>query len=186
MTLNAFLDDVVAAARRADLREVEKAIALFQSCYNEGRAVFVIGNGGSAANASHFAQDLAKGCMPDMEGRRFRVLSLADNVAYLTALSNDIGYDRVFDLQLRQFAAGGDVLVAISGSGNSGNILKAVDYAKAKGLRIVSVTGFDGGQLMPMADIRLHVPVDDMFKTESVHAILLHMICDELRRRLKP
>lgn len=179
-----YLDEVVAAAKAVDLREVEKAVAVLEAAYREGRSVFVIGNGGSAANAMHFAQDLSKGSVPDLEGKRFRVMSLADNVSMITALANDVGYERVFDLQLRQFAQAGDILVALSGSGKSPNILKAVEYAKAQSLKVMGLTGFDGGQLMKRSDVRLHVPLKDMCKSEAVHAILLHMIADLLRARL--
>ncbi len=180
-----YLEDVIAAARAVDLKELDRAIRLFEQCYHEDHAVYVIGNGGSAANASHFAQDLSKGSMPDLEGRRLRVVSLTDNAAYLTATANDLGYDRVFDVQLRALARPGDVLVAISGSGNSPNIVKAAEYARSVKSTVVGVTGFDGGKLMQLSDIRLHVPVMDMCKSEAVHSILLHMVSDILRLRLR-
>lgn len=179
-----YLEDVITASRSVDLKEVDKLVDVLEQAYRHGRDVFVIGNGGSASNASHFAQDLSKGSIPDMEGKRFRVTSFTDNVATITAISNDIGYERIFDLQLRQYAREGDVLVAISGSGNSKNIIKAAEYAKAHGLILVGVTGFDGGKLASMSDIKLHVPLNDMCKSEAVHSILLHMTSEILRMRL--
>ncbi|MFH0907538.1 MAG: SIS domain-containing protein [bacterium] len=179
-----YLEKVVQAAADVDLKEARRCIDALESAYHEGRSVFVIGNGGSASNASHFAQDLSKGSVVELEGRRFRVLSLTDNVSFITALANDIGYERVFDLQLRQFGQRGDMLVAISGSGKSPNILRAAQYARDAGIMIVGVTGFDGGPLRTLSDIRLHVPVMDMCKTEAVHSILLHLISDLLRDRL--
>jgi D-sedoheptulose 7-phosphate isomerase len=179
-----YLADVAAAARAVDLAAVERLVKLLVACYRRGRTVFVIGNGGSAANASHFAQDLSKGTVPDLEGKRLRALSLADSMAFVTAIANDIGFERVFELQLRQFAAKGDVLVAISGSGNSPNVVRAAEYARQAGLKVVGVTGFDGGRLLGLADIRLHVPIAHMCKAEAVHAILLHMTADLLRDRL--
>lgn len=179
-----YLHDVSAAARRVDSRTVTGFVDLLRSAYAEERSVFVIGNGGSAANASHFAQDLSKGAIPSPESRRFRVLSLTDNVPFMTAISNDMGYDRVFDFQLRQFAEAGDVLVAISGSGNSPNVLNAARFAREVGMTVVSVTGFDGGQLRPLGHIELHVPCDNMCKTEAVHSILFHMIADLLKVQL--
>lgn len=179
-----YLDQVVSAARSVDLGQVEKLIGLLERAYRKGRSVFVIGNGGSAANALHFAQDLSKGAIPDIEGKRFRVLSLAENVSFITAISNDIGYDRVFELQLRQFAEKGDVLIAISGSGNSANIIRAVEYARGKGMLVAGFTGFDGGKLIGLSDVRVHVPVDQMCMAEAVHSIIMHMITDLLRDRL--
>lgn len=179
-----YLEEVITASRSVDLKEVEKFVDILEQTYRHGRDVFVIGNGGSASNASHFAQDLSKGSIPDLEGKRFRVSSFTDNVATITAISNDIGYERIFDLQLRQYARPQDVLVAISGSGNSKNIIRAAEYAKGHGLSIVGVTGFDGGKLMQLSDIRLHVPLHDMCKAEAVHSILLHMASELLRERL--
>jgi len=108
--VKAYLAEVVEAAEAVDLGRVCAAIDLLQAAYEEDRAVYIIGNGGSAANAMHFAQDLAKGAMPDLEGKRLRVLSLVDNISYITALSNDMGYERIFELQLRPFAQAGGLL----------------------------------------------------------------------------
>ncbi|HMP88807.1 MAG TPA: SIS domain-containing protein [Kiritimatiellia bacterium] len=179
-----YLEEVIDAARSVDLNEVSRLVDLLEQTYRSGRDVFVIGNGGSASNASHFAQDLSKGSIPDMEGKRFRVTSFTDNVATITAISNDIGYERIFDLQLRQYARPNDVLVAISGSGNSRNIIRAAEYARDHKLTIVGVTGFNGGQLLTMSDIRIHVPINDMCKAEAVHSIVLHMASEILRVRL--
>jgi len=181
-----YLDAVAQVARQVDLGAVEACIDCLEKAYREGRSVFVIGNGGSASNASHLAQDLSKGALPAFpEGKRFRVLSLTDNVSFITALANDIGYERVFELQLRQFAQRGDVLIAISGSGKSPSILRALDAAEEIGLTIVGATGFSGGPLRERAQIRLHVAHDDMCQAEAVHSILLHAVVDLLRARLK-
>jgi len=179
-----YLEEVITASRSVDLKEVDRFVDVLEQAYRHGRDVFVIGNGGSASNASHFAQDLSKGSIPDMEGKRFRVTSFTDNVATITAISNDIGYERIFDLQLRQYAREQDVLVAISGSGNSKNIIRAAEYAKANDMTLVGVTGFDGGKLAALSDIKLHVPLNDMCKSEAVHSILLHMASEILRMRL--
>lgn len=181
-----YLESVAQAARQVDTAAVEACIDCLEAAYRDGRSVFVIGNGGSAAAASHLAQDLSKGALPAFpEGRRFRVLSLADNISFITALANDIGYERVFELQLRQHAQRGDVLIAISGSGKSPNIVRALDAAQEIGLTIVGATGFSGGPLRERAHIRLHVPLDDMCQVEAVHGILLHAVVDLLRARLK-
>lgn len=184
--IRSYIESVNQTLLQVDRKAIEQVLDLLKAAFCQKRAVFVIGNGGSASNASHLAQDLSKGALPELEGRRrFRVMSLVDNMAFLTAIANDMGYERVFEFQLRQFAKKGDVLIAISGSGNSPNILRAAEWAKEAGLSVVCATGFDGGKLRGMADIALHVPCDDMCKTEAVHSTLFHLIVDLLRDRLK-
>lgn len=183
--LTQYLDAVETAMRSVDLAEVGRVIDLLEDTYRRGRGVLLIGNGGSAANASHFAEDLCKGALRDEAEKRFRILSLTDNTPFITAIANDLGYDQIFTFQIRQFAQPGDVLVAISGSGNSPNILNAVRYAKKLGVQIVGFTGFDGGQLRPLADYSVHVPLRHMCQTEAVHAVIMHMIVDTLRDRIR-
>ena len=159
--------------------------SLFRA-FEEGRTIFLAGNGGSAANASHFAQDLAKGTLSSMEAvRRFRAISLTDNIGFITALANDEGYASIFEQQLRNLAAPGDVLVAISGSGNSPNVLRATTYAEAHGLITVGMTGYDGGKLGKMVELNVHVPSFDMGIVESIHGIIVHHVVDRLKERLK-
>lgn len=147
--------------------------------------IYVIGNGGSAANASHFAQDLAKGtCASADQVKRIRALSLTDNLAFISALGNDEGYDRIFEQQLRTFAKTGDMLIAISGSGNSPNILRAVQYASEHGIRTAGITGFSGGKLLQMVDLSVHVPLNDMCTSESVHSVIFHYVILELHKRM--
>lgn len=184
--LEQYLEIVVRAAQRVDLRSVERFIDLLEAAYREDRGVYLVGNGGSAATASHFAEDLSMGAMPDLEGKRFRVLSLADNTSYITALANDKGYDRVFELQLRQFGRKGDLLVVISGSGNSPNVVRAAEYAKSIGMIVVALTGFDGGKMKALADLNVHVPHPNMCQSEAVHSILQHLVADLLKERLSP
>jgi D-sedoheptulose 7-phosphate isomerase len=163
----------------------ERFVETLFRAFQEGRTIFLAGNGGSAANASHFGQDLAKGTLADMRAeRRFRVIPLTDNIGFITALANDEGFDCVFEQQLRNLARPGDLLVAISGSGNSPNILRAVEYAKSIGMTTVGVTGFDGGRLRRMADTGVHVPVEDMGMCEALHAVVFHYAMAQLRSRL--
>lgn len=147
-----------------------------------GATVFFIGNGGSAATASHFANDLSFGTN-DYE-RPFRVVSLTDNVPVLTALSNDFGYDEIFVRQLRVHGKEGDVLVAISASGQSPNLLKAFKFAAQAGIRTVAITGFDGGELRQMADESIHVATGpkEYGPAEDAHMVLDHLIYSYLRR----
>ncbi len=166
--------------------QAERLVALLLRAFDAERTVFLIGNGGSAANASHFAQDLAKGTAPGLEApRRLRALSLADNVGFLTALANDVGYERVFEQQLRTLARPGDLLIAISGSGNSPNVLRAVEWAREAGLLTLGVTGFDGGKLRGMVDHAVHVPCDDMGICETLHAAVFHCAMSGLRERIE-
>lgn len=167
----------------------EKAISAFAGhlaeAYEKGKTIYVIGNGGSAANASHLAQDISKGVFFNkQEGKGIRALSLTDNVPYITALGNDDGYETIFSSQLNTFANEGDYLVAISGSGNSKNIMDAVRVAKEKKMFLIGVTGFDGGGLKKASDFCMHVPVNEMCSVESVHSVIFHTLILELREQL--
>jgi D-sedoheptulose 7-phosphate isomerase len=169
-----------------DEREVERFIESIYEAYEREATIYVIGNGGSAANASHLAQDLAKGTCADMgQKKRIRALSLTDNFAFFSALGNDEGYDQVFLQQLRTFAREGDILISISGSGNSPNVLRAVEYANEVGMKTIGVTGFSGGKLREMVDECVHVPLDDMCTAESIHTIIFHYVILELQKRMK-
>lgn len=162
---------------RIDYDALQRAGDALDAARTASRTVFVIGNGGSAATASHFATDLAY-VTKVTDGRPFRAISLADNNAYLTALGNDIGYDSVFVEQLRPLLGQGDVLLAISASGNSPNILKAVDYANAHGGVTVGFTGFDGGELARRAMVSVCVPTPkgEYGPVEDAHMIFDHMV----------
>jgi D-sedoheptulose 7-phosphate isomerase len=153
--------------------------------FEEDRTIFLVGNGGSAANASHFGQDLAKGTLSSMDAtRRFRVIALTDNIGFITALANDEGYDSIFEQQLRNLARPGDLLVAISGSGNSPNVIRAVEYARSIDMKVIGVTGYDGGKLLPLSDVSVHVPIVDMGMTEAIHAVIFHLAMNQLRTKL--
>jgi D-sedoheptulose 7-phosphate isomerase len=157
--------------------------------YQAGRFIFLIGNGGSGSNASHFCEDVGKGSLklPDdlsNDGKkRFRIVSLTDNTPYILAWGNDEGFDRVFVEQLRNLASPGDLLIAISGSGNSKNILAAVEWANRNGLTTFGCTGYTGGKLQSLAHHNLHVPLDDMGIVETVHLAAFHWVVDDLHRR---
>tara|TARA_B110000438_G_scaffold297895_1_gene345068 strand:- start:2524 stop:3165 length:642 start_codon:yes stop_codon:yes gene_type:complete len=161
---------------RIDRREVGAFIETLLDARERGARVFFIGNGGSAATASHFANDIAIGS-GDYD-RPFRAQSLTDNVAVLTALGNDFGYEEIFVRQLRVLAEEGDVVVAISASGNSPNLVMALEYAAESGLRSVALTAFDGGRIRAMADQGVHVPTDlgEYGPAEDAHMVLDHLI----------
>jgi len=162
---------------RLDFREVGRVIDLFLQARSRGSTIFFFGNGGSAATAAHFANDLGFCASP--EGRRpFRALSLSSNTSFITCLANDIGFDNVFSWQLRNLMAAGDVVVAISASGNSPNVVKALEYAKENGGIPVALVGFDGGRLKQLADYCILVETDkgEYGPVEDVHMILDHLI----------
>ncbi|MEO5339394.1 MAG: SIS domain-containing protein [Magnetococcus sp. MYC-9] len=148
---------------------------LLQARQRQAR-IFFIGNGGSAATASHFANDIAIGSRSRV--KPFRALSLCDNLALITAIGNDFGYDQVFVRQLENQMDTGDVVVAISASGNSPNVLHAIDYAKSHGGLTVGLTGFDGGRLRQAVDLSVHVPSNpgEYGPVEDLHMILDHLV----------
>jgi len=167
-----------------ELREVDALADAIEHAYRRAKQVFIIGNGGSAANASHLCEDLGKGTLSDFENQpRLKVISLADSVPYITAWGNDEGYDRVFLEQLRNLAQSGDLLIAVSGSGNSPNVLRAVEWANDNGLLTFGVTGFDGGRLRKIASKNLLVPNDDMGAVEAAHAVVFHYLVTALKPR---
>jgi len=185
----AYLVEAQRVLASMDTDALERLAELLHQAYENNRAIFIFGNGGSAATASHFAEDLCHGTVDparrtDESVRRYRAMSLVDNVPWVLALANDLGYERIFVEQLRSLATAGDVTVAISGSGNSPNVLRAVEWANEHGLVTVGITGFDGGQLKKIRQEGVHVPVDDMALTESIHSALLHWVVDNLYARL--
>ncbi|CAN5847010.1 SIS domain-containing protein [soil metagenome] len=180
-----YLDRFCQELRQVDLAQVENLADLIERAYQDGRFVFVIGNGGSGANASHLCEDLNKCTLRDFENqKRLRVLSLTDNTAGIMAWANDEGYDRIFVEQLKTYGSPGDLLLAISGSGNSPNVLKAVDWANANGIDTVGITGYSGGRLKAQARHSLHVPLDDMGAVESIHLVVFHWLIGEMYRRI--
>jgi D-sedoheptulose 7-phosphate isomerase len=184
-----FLDRVAHELGRIEPKEIQKLADLIAERYDAGRFVFVIGNGGSGSNASHFCEDMGKGTLDKKDfdndaKRRLKILSLTDNTPYILAWGNDEGFDRVFVEQLKNLASPGDLLVAISGSGNSPNILRAVEWANRNGLKTFGCTGFSGGKLRTVANAGLHVPLDDMGIVESIHLTAFHWVVDDLYRRI--
>lgn len=185
----AFLERVGQELGRIDTNEIQTLADLIWDVYQAGRFVFVIGNGGSGSNASHFCEDMGKGTIDrkDFDNdskRRLKILSLTDNTPYILAWGNDEGFDRVFVEQLKNLASPGDLLIAISGSGNSPNILRTVEWANRNGLKTYGCTGFTGGKLRTMAHAGLHVPLDDMGIVESIHLTAFHWVVDDLYRRI--
>jgi D-sedoheptulose 7-phosphate isomerase len=187
--LSDYLARCAAEFSRLDLSEAEQLSEDIYQAYRAGRMVFICGNGGSGSNASHFCEDLGKSTLRREDftndaAKRLKVLSLTDNTPYILAWANDEGFDRVFVEQLKNFASPGDVLIAISGSGNSPNILKAVEWANRHEMTTWGITGYTGGQLRRQAAKGLHVPLDDMGMVETIHLLLFHWVLNDLYGRI--
>lgn len=170
---------------KINLSEIRSFIEVLLFARESGATIFFIGNGGSASTASHFANDLAFGT--NEYEKPFKVMSITDNVAVLTALGNDYGYDEIFIRQLKIYGKKGDVLVAISASGNSQNLINAFEYASTSGIKTVSLTAFDGGKIRKMADCGVHIPTDkkEYGPAEDLHMILDHLVGNYLMRLVK-
>lgn len=161
--------------KKLDVEQINAALNLLDETRQKKGRIYICGNGGSAATASHFQNDFNKGVSEYIDVP-FRFHCLNDNVATLMAIANDIGYEEVFRFQLRNNLEENDVLVAISGSGNSHNVIRAVEYAKEHGCKIIGLTGFSGGKLKELSDISLHAPVNSMQVTEEIHMIFDHLM----------
>lgn len=159
-----------------DHSEIEEFVDLLLQAREFSKKIFFVGNGGSAATSSHFANDLSIGTR--QKAKPFRVISLVDNVATLSAIGNDFGYDQIFARQIEVYGQAGDLLVGISASGNSPNLIRAFEAGREIGLKTVSVTAFDGGKLKQISDHSVHVPtqVGEYGPAEDAHLILDHLI----------
>lgn len=164
-----------AALQSFDWTPVERLAYELRDCWQSGRQVFLCGNGGSGGNANHLANDLLY-ALSKTKGSGLRVHSLSANPSTLTCLANDEGYDQVFSLQLAVLARAGDVLVAFSGSGNSPNIVKALEEAKTIGMTSYAVLGYSGGKAKELADVPIHFAVDDMQIAEDAQMVIGHML----------
>jgi D-sedoheptulose 7-phosphate isomerase len=189
LDIRPFLDRVAQELARINPAEVQALADLIFDCYLRRQFVFVIGNGGSGSNASHFCEDMGKCTLrredfDNDDKQRLRILSLTDNTPYILAWANDEGFERVFVEQLKNLASEGDLLVAISGSGNSPNILRAVEWANRHGLKTFGCTGYSGGNLRALAHKGMHVPLDDMGIVESIHLTAFHWVVGDLHRRI--
>ena len=170
---------------KVDLSEIKSFVEILLAARENGSTIFFIGNGGGAATASHFANDLSFGT--NEYKKPFKVMSITDNIAILTALSNDYGYEDVFVRQLRVYGNKDDVVVGISASGNSQNLIKAFDYASSIGIKTVALTAFDGGRMKEISDYGIHIPTDkkEYGPAEDLHMILDHLVSNYLLRLVK-
>jgi len=180
-----YLSDLSTLLEAFDTQQFEHIIQMILNAYEKEQHIFIMGNGGSGATASHFVCDINKGCCMDLE-KKFKVMCLNDNIPTMLALANDIAYSAVFEEQLKNFFQRGDLVIGISGSGNSENVLAAIRYARNNNGKTVGLSGFSGGKLSQLVDVPFVVPVDDMQKIEDVHMIIVHMIMQTVYGMLHP
>jgi D-sedoheptulose 7-phosphate isomerase len=176
--------EIADITRKMPYAVIGNAADVLLDCQRRGSTIFVLGNGGSAATASHFACDLAKGTRVN-GAPTFRVVPLTDNVPLMTAWGNDTSYDRIFAEQLVALVRPGDVVVIISASGNSPNVLRATEVARTAGAITLSMTGQTGGKLRRLSDVTIRVPSPSIEQVEDAHMIVAHSLCVALRERLR-
>lgn len=161
--------------KKLDINAINEAMNLIHDTYEKEGTIYVFGNGGSSATASHYQNDFNKGISEYVE-KKFRFLCLNDNIPTVMAIANDIGFEEIFRFQLKNKLKKDDIILAISGSGNSKNVLNAVEYAKECGNKIIGMTGYNGGKLSQLSDVSLNAPVMSMQVTEDIHMIYDHLI----------
>ena len=170
-----YIQDEIDVLNRLDVDAIDEVMQAMEQAYETGNTIYVFGNGGSSSTASHYQNDFNKGVSEHTE-KKFNFLCLNDNVSTMMAVANDIGFEEVFRFQLRGHLKPGDLVFAISGSGNSKNVLNAVEYAREQGNKVVAITGYTGGKLDQMADYHLRAPVMSMQITEDIHMIFDHLM----------
>jgi D-sedoheptulose 7-phosphate isomerase len=181
-----YVDELCDVLRSVPVHAVVQVLEILEKALMEDHQVFIAGNGGSAATASHIANDLCKTVInsnPSQKG--FRAIALTDNVPLLTAWANDVGYEEIFAGQLRSLAKPGDVLIVVSGSGNSVNVIRAAKVARDMGLVIIGLLGRDGGQLQPLVDAAVVVPAEEYGLIEDAHLAVNHLITAYFRNWLR-
>ena len=186
---NAYLQRLNEEVSRINQAAMQRWADLVFQAWENGRFVFIFGNGGSGTTASHMAEDLGKSTLHERDlnddsKKRLKVLSLTDNAGWLMAVGNDLAYDQIFVQQLMNYGSAGDVVIAISGSGNSPNVLNAVDWANRHGLTTFGLTGYSGGKLKQMQTDGLHVELNDMGMVESIHLCLFHWVLNDVFARI--
>lgn len=189
LDINRYLDRVSAELERLNGESVMRWADQIYAAWEKDATVYIIGNGGSATTATHMAEDLAKSTLDpedlyDEERKRLRVMSLTDNVGWMLAVANDLSYDQVFVQQLMNLARPGDLLIAISGSGNSQNVVASVEWAERRGLKTFGLTGYDGGKVAKICQDGVHVDLDDMGMVESIHLTLFHWVLNDVYARI--
>jgi len=170
-----YIEKEIEIMKLLDVVALEKAAQLILDAYHKGANIYICGNGGSGASASHITGDYIKGASYGLE-KRFKFICLNDNITSMLAISNDLSYEEIFIEPLKNFAQPGELFIGISGSGNSANVVKAMQYAKDSGLQTIALSGFKGGKIKEMANVCIYTPVNDMQITEDLHMMALHAI----------
>jgi len=185
--IKAYLQEWTKEMSVLNLNEIKEVIDILFNAWKNDKQIFILGNGGSATLASHFATDLSKTTLSrvyDPKIKRFRVISLTDNVGLLTAFSNDISYDVVFSQQLSNLVREHDIVIAITGSGNSPNVVKAVEYAKQCNAITIGLLGFDGGKVKSMLDHSILIKSNHYGRIEAMHSMIHHLIVAYLKEKI--
>ena len=186
--IKSFFDEIKKCIGEIDLGKIQQIVDVLYIAWKNDRQVFILGNGGSASQASHMAADINKNTFSrvyDQKIKRFRVIALTDNISILTAYANDVGYEEVFSQQLRNLIKEHDILIVITASGNSPNIIRAVEYAKEQNAITIGLLGFNGGKVKDMLDYELTVKSDNYGVIESVHPAIHHLIVNYLMRETR-
>lgn len=177
--LQAYLDREIEVIRSLDLDDINKVMNVLESARLEERRIFTCGNGGSAATASHYCGDFNKGISENLD-IKYKFECLSDNIPTMMAVANDIGYEEIFRESLKNKFQKGDILIGISGTGNSINVINAMEYAKKTGGIVIAIVGYDGGKMKQLADYSIHADINDMQISEDIHMILDHLMMSTL------
>ncbi len=179
----AYINLVKETLDNLSITEIDALIEAFYTTYQNGGNIYTMGNGGSGASASHAAGDFLKGASYGLD-KRFKMICLNDNLPSMMAIANDIGWDDIFVEPLKNFLQPHDLVIGISGSGNSKNVVKALEFANEQGATTVALTGFNGGKIKEIATISVHAPVMDMEVTEDIHMVIFNIVKKEMMARL--
>ncbi len=174
--------------KNIDIETIEEAKKILFQAWKRDKKIFVMGNGGSASTSTHMAADIGKGTLSreyDDTMKRFKIMSLTDNMASVMAFSNDYGYEHVFVQQLKNLVSEGDVVIGISASGNSPNVIEALDFANEKNAITIGLLGFDGGKIKDMVDVAIHIKDNHYGRVEDIHLIINHLFVDMLEHEMK-
>jgi D-sedoheptulose 7-phosphate isomerase len=189
--LDEYFEGLCGTLKRLDTAQLAEIVAVLLRAQEDNKTVFTMGNGGHANTAAHMINDIAKHSISSdakdsvVSAKRFRTMCLNDSVSLLTGVANDMGYDHVFSEQLRNWCQAGDVVIGVSGSGNSPNVLKAFEVAKQRGATTICFSGKGGGRARAIADICVDVPSDKMVQIEDVHLAINHAVADELKKAVQ-
>lgn len=183
MQAKEYIDLVKSTLDALDPKSLEALVDAFYTTYQNGGNIYTMGNGGSGASASHAAGDFLKGASYGLD-KRFKMICLNDNLPSMMAIANDIGWDHIFVEPLKNFLSAKDLVIGISGSGNSKNVVNAMEYANAQGATTVAMSGFNGGKISQIATINVHAPVMDMEVTEDIHMVIFNIVKKQMMARL--